>query len=407
MNILLINHYAGSVKHGMEFRPFYMAREWVKQGHEVTIIAASHSHLRSKPPEVSNSQSEEVIDGVRYIWLKTPAYQGNGVKRVINMFAFVTRLWLKAAYWVNTLKPDVVIASSTYPLDMWPASRIAAKTGAKLVFEVHDLWPLSPIELGGISPRHPFMVLLQWAENYAYRKADRVVSMLPKADAHMIEHGMEASKFSYIPNGIVIEDWLVSSELPMEHRTILEQMRQDGYFLLGYAGSHGAANALETLIRSAVRLKDEKVKIVLVGQGSDKKSLQRLAEHVRADNLLFLPPVPKTSIPQLLNLMDALYIGFRRIPLYRFGISPNKLIDYMMAAKPVIHAVEAANDPIKDSGSGISIPPEDEPALVAAIQAVMNMSAQERLEMGERAKQYVMREHNYRILAQRFVDVMG
>ena len=92
MNILLINHYAGSPRHGMEFRPYYLAREWVQAGHNVTIVAASFSHLRSRNPVISSVITEELIDGIRYVWLKSSSYEGNGVGRIRNMLQFIVRL---------------------------------------------------------------------------------------------------------------------------------------------------------------------------------------------------------------------------------------------------------------------------------------------------------------------------
>ena len=152
MNILLINHYAGSPYHGMEFRTYYMAREWVRQGHKVTIVASSRSHIRAKAPMMGGKERmDEDIDGIHYTWFETPPYEGNGAKRVFNMASFVRRLFKEAGALVRETRPDVVIASSTYPMDIWPARRIARMAGAKLVFEVHDLWPLSPMELGGMS----------------------------------------------------------------------------------------------------------------------------------------------------------------------------------------------------------------------------------------------------------------
>ncbi len=96
MNILLINHYAGSPEMGMEFRPYYMAREWAKMGHRVRIIAGDFSHLRIKNPKVKNDFQKENIDGVEYYWLRTGDYHGNGVKRAMTMFRFVGKLWLSA-----------------------------------------------------------------------------------------------------------------------------------------------------------------------------------------------------------------------------------------------------------------------------------------------------------------------
>ena len=115
MNIVYINHYAGSVYHGMEYRPYYMAREWVRLGHDVTIIAASVSHLRQNNPVIHGNIEEEVLDGIRYLWCRTPSYDGNGVGRVVNIFLFLWRLFSSELESKITKTPDLVIASSTYP----------------------------------------------------------------------------------------------------------------------------------------------------------------------------------------------------------------------------------------------------------------------------------------------------
>ena len=150
----------------MEYRPFYLAREWVRLGHKVTIAAASFSHVRTNPPNINGVVTREEIEGIRYFWLKTPRYDGNGIRRGINILTFVGRLLSHQNSLLVTGKPDVVIASSTYPLDIIPGYRMAKAFGAKLIFEVHDLWPLSLIELGKMSPKHPFVMFLQWAEKF-------------------------------------------------------------------------------------------------------------------------------------------------------------------------------------------------------------------------------------------------
>lgn len=167
MNLLLINHYAGSPHHGMEYRPYYLAREWVRAGHAVTIVAASFSHVRQRQPDVPSGGREEAIDGITYRWFATPAYVGNGVARLLNIWAFLRRLWRDAPRLAQHIRPDVVIASSTYPFDIWVARRIARLARARLVYEVHDLWPASPVELGGMPRWHPFVRLCQKAENDA------------------------------------------------------------------------------------------------------------------------------------------------------------------------------------------------------------------------------------------------
>ena len=405
MNILLINHYAGSPKHGMEYRPYYLAKEWVRMGHKVYIVASSISHLRSISPNVTDIISHEVIDGISYSWLKTPGYNGNGVMRAINMFSFVANLMLHAGYFTRTVRPNIVIASSTYPLDILPARSISKRSSATLIFEVHDLWPLSPIELGGMSPRHPFIIIMQWAENYAYKYADKVTSILPNTKHHMVEHGMKPDKFVYIPNGISIEDWeRYNLPLPEQHEKVLSELKRKSKFLVCYAGAHGIANALTYFIEAAKYLVNENISFVLVGQGPEKPRLQNLAEQLKLTNVVFLSPVNKHAIPALLDKMDCLYISLQKQNLFRFGISPNKLMDYMMAAMPIIHAVEAANDMVKDANCGISVPAENPEAIASAVKQLMRMSDEQRREMGLRGKRYVMENHDYKVLARRFLE---
>lgn len=406
MNILLINHYAGSNKHGMEYRPFYFASEWVRLGHKVTIAASSFSHLRSQAPLIIGHVTKEEIEGIRYVWLKTPGYQGNGIGRVMNILSFIGRLYLHKTKLVRDCIPDVVIASSTYPLDIYPARSIARGARARLIFEVHDLWPLSPIELGGMSPRHPYILLMQMAENHAYRVSDRVISMLPKADSYMREHGMAAHKFAYLPHGIDVTEWQRRIPIPRDHRQVLSGLIQNGHFIVGYAGSHGLANALHTFIKAASLLHGYPVNFVLVGQGPEKETLQKKSIKLGLTNTLFLPPVPRGCIPELLSSMDALYIGYQKKPMYRFGISPNKLIDYMMAAKPVIHAIEAGNDLVAESGCGFSVPPENPAAVAEAIIKMMEMDSTGREAMGLKGRAYVLNNHNYTLLAKQFLEVI-
>ncbi len=407
MNILLINHYAGSPYHGMEFRPYYMAREWIRAGHQVTIAGSAYSHLR-KEAAISGFMTEEIIDGIRYVWLRTPHYKDNGVKRAVNMFSFVAGLASnRNRIACGDNKVDIVIASSTYPLDIFPAWLIAREQRAKLIFEVHDLWPLTPIELGGVSKWHPFIMVLQLAENFACRNSDAVVSMLPLADAHLGTRGMAAEKYRYIPNGVVVEDWdKPPADLPEPHQKIIADLKHQGRFLVGYAGAHGVANSLATLVDAAALLADLPVTFLLVGQGPEKVKLENRVRELHLENVVFLPPVAKNTVPALLSAFDAQYIGLQKQPLFRFGISPNKLMDYMMTGRPVIHAIEAANNLVAESGCGLSVPPENPEKIAEGIKELMAMSPAERDAMGRRGREYMVKNHDYKVLADRFLAVM-
>lgn len=406
MNILLINHYAGSPEMGMEFRPYYFASEWIKLGHRVDIIAADYSHLRIKNPEVSGDFQTEKIDGIRYHWLKAGRYEGNGAARALSMFRFVGKLWLHAGKIVKVYKPDVVITSSTYPLDTYAGQRIARKSKAKLIHEVHDMWPATLTELGGMSRYHPFVMLMQVAENSAYRHSDWVVSLPPLAKEYMIKHGMRPEKFVAIPNGIVREDWENPEPLPREHREVLEKLRTEGKFIVGYFGGHALSNALDVLLDAAKQISEKEIQFVLVGKGIEKKRLIERTQEEKIENVIFLPPVPKKSVPELLQYFDCSFIGSMFCELYRqFGVCLNKMYDSMMAAKPVLFAVDTPGSPIEEYKCGIVVKPEHAGEIAANIERLFYMPELERKKMGERGKQAVQTCFNYDVLGKKFAKL--
>ena len=407
MKILLINHYAGSNRHGMEFRPYYLAKEWVQQGHAVTILAGTYSHVRKEQPKITGAFREEYIDGIRYIWLKTPVYEGNGLKRFLSMLCFVSSLYRYQYFYLRDFKPEAVIASSTYPLDIYPAHSIARKSGAKLFFELHDLWPLSPMELGGMSRWHPFILLMQHAENYFCRHVDKVISILPKTLVHLQSHGLRKEKFVFVPNGIVPETWrLQATPLSQEHQNVIQELKNKDHFIVGYAGAHGLANALDSLLDAAKQTQNKPVSYVFVGQGPEKVRLKKRIQEEKINNVYLLPSIAKESIPSFLQQMDALYVGLKKEPLFRYGISPNKLMDYMMASKPVIHAIEAGNNLVEEAGCGISVKSESPEEITGAVNKLMTLSAEERCEMGNKGNRYVLLHHDYKVLAQKFLDAL-
>jgi glycosyltransferase involved in cell wall biosynthesis len=407
VNILLINHYAGSIHHGMEFRPFYMAREWVRAGHNVQIVAASCSHVRQRPPVLDGEKSsDENISGIHYRWYKTPAYQGNGVRRVWNILKFLQALWCDGKRLAQDFRPDVVIASSTYPMDIWPAQYIARLAKARLVYEVHDLWPLSPIELGGMSRWNPFILWVQCAEDYAYRNADKVVSMLPKAKAYMQSRGMASEKFFHVPNGVDEEEWTQKAALPVAVAEEVKGLQAKNLPIVAYTGAHGVANALDALLDAAGQL-NGKAQILLVGHGAERERLLSRVRNEKLNNVTMLPSIPKNAIPNLLGMVDILYIGIgsKNNSLFRFGISPNKLMDYMMAGKPIINAVDAGNDPVADARCGLTIPPGDAKSIVDAVINISEMPDDERIQMGQAGRGFILKHHTYRVLAKRFLDI--
>jgi glycosyltransferase involved in cell wall biosynthesis len=346
------------------------------------------------------------VEGIKYLFLHTPGYQGNGAKRVINMMVFLKELYLRGRALARTFRPEVVIASSTYPADIWPAHRIARHAGAKLVYEVHDLWPLSPMELGGYSPRHPFMAWLQRAENFAYRHCDLAASLLPNTLDHMVQHGLDPGKFVYVPNGIVSSDWDITLPIPEHIESLLGDLRSKGHAVVGYTGALGVSNAMNPFMEAMALVSDLPVSFVIVGSGPEKEALQTRAVKAGLTNTYFFGNIPRNTVPALLHRMDFLYVGFQRQALYRFGVSPNKLYDYMMSGKPIIQGIEAGNNPVRDAGCGLAIEPDNPEAIARAIRTLLSLPHEEHERMGAAGKRYVIANHDYPILAKRFLDAL-
>ena len=321
------------------------------------------------------------------------------------MLRFVVSAWRAAPAIVDEFKPDVVIASSTYPMDIWAARRIARLAKAKLVFEVHDLWPLSPMSLGGMSRWHPFIMLVQLAEDTAYRVSDQVVSILPKTLEYMRTRGLDPAKWSHVPNGIALQDYSQKSEMPSDVALGIQNIKRTGLPLIGYAGAHGVANALDTLLDAAILLRG-KAEFILVGKGPEKERLLARVQREKIHNMHFLGSIPKQSVPAFLNSIDIAYIGWEPCELYKFGIAPNKLMDYMMAAKPIVHSVDAGNDLVADSNCGLSVPPNDPIAIVGAIEKLIALPEGDRRTLGKNGQQFVRANHSYEILAGNFIHAL-
>ena len=403
MHILILNHYAGSPSYGMEFRPYYLAQEWIKLGHEVTIVAANNSHIRRVNPEPQGNIWEENVDGIRYIWLKSRPYGGNGVGRMLNMLDYIGGLY-KNMKRLTGLKPDVVVASSTYPLDNYPAYKLAKKTGAQFIYEVHDLWPLSPQKLGGYSKWHPFIVVMQNAENFAYKHVDKVVSILPCAKEHMKEHGLADGKFYHVPNGVYLPE--VENADPLSD-SFIEQLPKDKK-IIGYCGTLGIANALHNLIEVARMVTDSNPDLffAIVGKGPEKDNLNALIKKYALDNIKIYDAIPKPQVQSFLKFCSMIILILQDSDLFQYGISPNKLFDYMYASKPVLQAVKAGNDIPRDSGCGITCDNTPE-GIAETLKKILALPQAELDEMGKKGHDYVMQNHTYEVLAKRFLDAIG
>jgi len=404
MNILYIEHYAGSPTYGMEFRPFYLSREWVKQGHQVTIIGSSFSHLRQRNPEVKEDFQEETIDGIKYVWMKGNEYKGS-LSRIRDILTFVWKLKCNARRIVKMYHPDLVIASSTYPLDNYPAYKIAKLSKAKYTYEVHDLWPLSPMVIGGYSKWHPFIWVMQRAEDFAYKHVDKVISLLDRAEPHMIEHGLPEGKFVWVTNGYNPEEWTEEAfnrELPEVHQKAFDRLK--GKLIVGFAGGLAASGSLPPLIKAASLLKDmENLHVVIVGKGPEEVNLKNLVQQLQLDNVTFLPPVSKNMMASLDSHFDICYIAGVKSVLSKYGGAANKLTDYMLCGKPIVNGTDNPEALVEKIGCGLRAEAENPEAMAAIIRRIAEMTNEQRQAMGEKGKVYAKQNRPWAALADKFL----
>ncbi|HYG45239.1 MAG TPA: glycosyltransferase family 4 protein [Bordetella sp.] len=391
MNILILSHFAGSPEHGMVFRNYAMAREWVRQGHDVTIVASGYSHVRQRQPEFKGRVGSQLIDGVRYLWLWGPRYpQGGQLGRVASMAAYTLQclllpLPLQAHY-------DVVIGSSPHPFTVYPAARLARRYGARLVFDIRDLWPLTPIHLGNASPRHPFIRLLQAAEDYGCRHADLVTAVPHNAEAYLQSRGLAPGRFLAIGNGALHDD-TPSAPLPETHAALLHQLRERAAFILGYAGTLGTANSMEVAVDALARA-NPRVHLVMMGDGACRAALQQQAERLGCRHRVhFLAPVARRQVASFLAQVDAAYVGLHASPLYAYGASLTKLNDYMLASVPILYSVGDNNNPVEAARAGVCCPPGDPAAIGAAIDRLQAMPASSLRAMGAAGRQWCLAHH--------------
>lgn len=414
----------------MNYRQFYFAREFVRAGHEVLIVSSSYSHQFLVQPKTKGVYTKQNLEGVEYIWIKCPSFNGSAdPKRIFNWLVFTARLYGIPRQ--IAAKPDAIIVSSPIPYPIVPAAYLARRLGARLVFEVRDLWPLSLVALGSYSENNPFIRLTQWVEDFAYRRADLVVSALPKAYEHMKTRGLLPQKFVWISNGVDPDDLLPRQRAPLANHedtategvTVKNVSPEEGeggeiqsavdhawkQFKVCYAGSFHARAVALSLVEAAALLRKSRpdIRFILIGKDSGGLSiLKDRAAALGADNIEFWDPVPRTAMQKILSEMDLCVGMTKSSPLYRFGISLTKLFDYMLAAKPIILSSNASGDIVSESGCGVKVPPEDDHALAEAILQMADMESPRLRQLGEIGRKKLFSSFTYPILAAQYLEAI-
>lgn len=378
-------------------RHYDFSKELVSRGHKVTIIASSYHYAKLQEMKTYPTNSEflqENIDEVEFIWFKTPPYKGNGISRVKNMFAFMLNV-LKTIPKLQLNKPDTIIGSSVHLFAVYAAYRLAKKYKAKFLMEVRDLWPQTLIDMG-ISKWHPFIIFLGFVERFLYKKADLVITTLPFAYKY-IEKFIPKDKITWISNGTD------SSKFDDSYKQKLVKEK----FNVLYMGTHGLANDLDLLIDAANLLKkNETIHFTLIGDGPLKKSLIEKAKHYNLENITFLPSVPKTEVKEYLKSAQLLYVGLKNLPLYRYGMSMNKIFDYLASKRAILFVSNIEENIIITSNSGTVIKSYDIQEIAHVIDAISKKEPKDLEQIGENGYNYLLKNFDVKVLVDKLEKVI-
>lgn len=376
-----------------------LMREMARLGHKCLIITSDANHL-TEVPQLEHQHMIETVQGVDVCWVQTRKYTGaKSVGRVLSWLHFEWRLWRLPKRIFRS--PDAIIVSSLSLLTILNGFWLRRRFRCRLIFEVRDIWPLTIIEEGGFSPRNPFVLLLGFIERLAYRKADAIVGTMPNLNEHVNEQVSFHAPVFTIPFGV--DRAALTSPSPVPQSWIEKYLPKDR-FIVCYAGTIGITNALDTFFNCARDMANhEDIHFLVVGEGDLKAEYEALCTDL--PNVTFAEPVPKAMVQSVIARCDLLYFSTHTSKVWRYGASLNKMIDYMLAAKPVVGSYTGFRTMIEDAQSGSIVPAGDAVALKAEILRYAAMSAGDREVIGAKGREWLLRNRDYSDLAQRYSDI--
>ncbi|RPF54209.1 glycosyltransferase family 4 protein [Aquisalibacillus elongatus] len=409
MNLWIFNHHAGESGRHPSFS-YYLN----KKGVNVTLFSSSFIHNSYTEIKEYNSLEyfkTEEKDGYKRVYIKTPRYHNNGAKRLWNQIMFAYRSFKASKVLLkNKDKPEVIVGSSVHLFTGLSAYYLSRKVGSKFVFEIRDVWPQTLVDLGALKEKSLVTKIFRSIEKFLYNKADKIISVLPHGYRHISKYGISRDKVIYIPNGIDLKS---SNKkvgfLAEEPKSFFESNSKK--FIITFTGAHGLANGLKTVVRAASELekmeenKHIKSHILLVGDGPEKNNLIELAKQLNLKNITFLNKVNKDQVPHILQHSDVCLFHLKSTPVFKYGLSSNKLFDYMNSGKPMIFAADTSYDFAEEAQNGISIPAESPKQIAESILELKRKMPEELYEMGQNGKKFVTSKHDLEKLADGVLEV--
>ena len=384
--VLVFNHFAvppdepGGTRHT---ELFSRLRDW-----DHLIVAA-----RTNP---STRRAQPNRPGFRFVPV-TP-YGGNGVARIANWVSYAFTATGRSLV-SGGKRPDLVYASSPHLLAGLAGAVVAAFYRVPFVLEIRDMWPKVLVDMGQLSASSPIYRLLAGLESWLYRRADRIVVLADGVAKSLVETGVPAEKITVIPNA--------ADPAYFETDLTREQARSAYGFeklTFVYTGAHGPANGLDLLLEAASTISDDDVEIVLVGDGVSRPALMEQAKALGLTNVRFLDSVAKREIPRLLQAADIGIHCLADVPLFHYGVSPNKVFDYMAAGKPVLTntpGVVSALVETADAGLAVS------PGLLAdGISRMTKAGEEQRATWGSNGKRFMSENQSRQAMALRLRELL-
>jgi len=396
-NIWIITKYASSREYGFESRLFALARKFVSMGRSMTIISSDSNHL-AKYPTFRKLYNREKVDGADVHWIRTLKYQRTAsLRRILSWLDFEIKLFLMPKKDIEN--PNVIIVSSLSLLTILNGIWLKRKYKCKLIFEIRDIWPLTLVAEGGFDKHNPFVLLLGWIERKGYEKSDLIVGTMPNLTSHVTKVTGKALPCCCVPFGFEPSFFEQPGALP---DGFSKRYIPSGKFVVGYAGSVGLTNALETLIESAKRLSnDDRFFFMILGDGDMREKF--ISDTSGMANIVFIPKVERDQVQAILQLCDLLYFAVYDSEVWEYGLSLNKLIDYMMASKPVVASYSGYQSMLNEAGSGLFIPSADVEALIDTLYKFVDLPREEMIAMGASGREWLINNRNWDALAQEYL----
>jgi len=365
MHILVIHQAFVTGQEAGGSRHYELSCYLVEQGHRVTIIASSVSYLTGqvRPSARGRWVVRESLDGVeiRRTWTYAALHR-SFFTRILSFLSFmfssfVEALRIKDIEMVWGTSPPIFQAASAY--------LVARLKRVPFIFEVRDLWPDFAIETGVLC--NPFLIwAARWLECFLYHHADHLIVNSPGFIPHLRRRGVPEAKIDLVSNGVEVDMFDPSDR----GEAIRRELGLEGKFIALYAGAHGLANDLETVLLAAKHLENHPdIVFVLVGDGKERPNLIRRAGELRLSNVRFVPAQPKARMPAFLAAADVCIAILKAIPMFTTTY-PNKVFDYMAAGRPTVLAIDGViRKVVEAADGGIFVRPGDPEALAEAILA--------------------------------------